>query len=106
MPGARIAPAASRAIEKKHASVVTTVTPESPGIPRATVLTVSFVLSPVSRAFLPPSPTDHHPISLISASGYQDHTTSPSARRTPVRRACRVHRIPHPTSVTIAKRPS
>jgi hypothetical protein len=55
MPGARNVPAASRAIEKKHASVVTTVTPESPGIPRATVLTVSFELSPVSRAFLPPS---------------------------------------------------
>jgi hypothetical protein len=48
MPGARIAPAASRAIEKKHASVVTTVTPESPGIPRAMVLTVSFELSPVT----------------------------------------------------------
>jgi hypothetical protein len=30
----------------KHTSVVTTVTPESPGIPRAMVLTVSFVLSP------------------------------------------------------------
>ena len=32
----------------KHTSVVTTVTPESPGIPRAMVLTVSFVLSPVT----------------------------------------------------------
>src|ERR1700722_15868498 len=29
---------------KKHTSVVTTVTPETPGIPRAMVLTVSFVL--------------------------------------------------------------
>jgi hypothetical protein len=29
------APAASRANEKKHASIVTTVTPISPGIPRA-----------------------------------------------------------------------
>ena len=34
---------------------------------------------PGDRAFLPPSLTDHHPVSLISASGYQDHTTSPSA---------------------------
>jgi hypothetical protein len=35
---------------KKHTSVVTTVTPETPGIPRAMVLTVSFVISLVSRA--------------------------------------------------------
>jgi hypothetical protein len=32
---------------KKHTSVVTTVTPETPGIPRAMVLTGSFVLSPM-----------------------------------------------------------
>jgi hypothetical protein len=31
----------------KHTSVVTTGPPDSPGIPRAMVLTVSFVLSPV-----------------------------------------------------------
>jgi hypothetical protein len=47
---ARDAPAASYAKCKKHTSIVTTVTPESPGIPRAMVLTVSFVLSPVYRA--------------------------------------------------------
>src|SRR5579872_2402298 len=41
---------------KKHDELVTTVTPETPGIPRAMVLTVSFVLFLVSRAFLPPSP--------------------------------------------------
>jgi hypothetical protein len=33
---------------KKHTSVVTTVTPVQPGIPRAMVLTVSFALSPVT----------------------------------------------------------
>src|SRR5438874_7865625 len=33
---------------KKHTSIVTTVTPETPGIPRAMVLTVSFVLFPVT----------------------------------------------------------
>jgi hypothetical protein len=33
---------------KKHTSIVTTVTPGSPGIPRAMALTVSFVLSPVT----------------------------------------------------------
>jgi hypothetical protein len=32
--------------------VVTTVTPESPGIPYAMVLTVSFVLSPVIGFFV------------------------------------------------------
>jgi hypothetical protein len=70
------------------------------------VLTVSFALSLVSRAFLPPSPADD-PASLISASGYQDHATLPSAGAV-VRHIdnARVHRIPHPTFVTIAKRPS
>jgi hypothetical protein len=38
---------ASRAKCKKHTSIVTTVTPESPGIPRAMVLTAYIVLSPV-----------------------------------------------------------
>jgi hypothetical protein len=42
------APAASHAKIKKHTSIVTTVTPDSPGIPRAMVLTVSFVLFPVT----------------------------------------------------------
>src|SRR5256714_6581304 len=42
------APAASHAKIKKHTSIVTTVTPGSPGIPCATVLTVSFVLFPVT----------------------------------------------------------
>jgi hypothetical protein len=42
----------------KHTSIVTTVTPEQPGIPRAMVLTVSFVLSPVTNSFLSPSPAD------------------------------------------------
>src|SRR5437763_625644 len=44
---ARAAPAVSRAKSKKHTSIVTTGSPEQPGIPRAMVLTVSFVLSPV-----------------------------------------------------------
>jgi hypothetical protein len=43
---------------------------------------------------------------LTPASGRQDHTTSPSANRALVRCAAHVHRIPCPTSVTIAKRPS
>jgi hypothetical protein len=44
------------------------------------VLTVSFVISLVSRAFLPPSQRDaEHHRQLTPASGRQDHTTSPSA---------------------------
>jgi hypothetical protein len=43
---------------------------------------------------------------LTPASGRQDHTASPSARNVIRRLTCRVHRIPHPTSVTIAIRPS
>jgi hypothetical protein len=47
MPGARCARSLACEI-KKHTSVVTTVTPVSPGIPYAMVLTVSFALSPVT----------------------------------------------------------
>jgi hypothetical protein len=79
MPGASTAPAVSRATEKKHTSVVTTGTPDRPGIPCANGFNGFLRALPGDRAFLPPSPTDHHPMGLISASGYQDHTTSPSA---------------------------
>ena len=49
MPGARCA--RSLACEnKKHTSVVTTVTPETPGIPRAMVYGL-YVLSPVIGLF-------------------------------------------------------
>jgi hypothetical protein len=43
---------------------------------------------------------------LTPASGRQDHTTSPSASSALVLSRQSVHRIPHPTLVTIAKRPS
>src|SRR4051812_10821066 len=46
MPGAQCARSLACKI-KKHTSIVTTVTPDSPGIPYAMVLTGSFVLSPV-----------------------------------------------------------
>jgi len=35
----------------KHTSIITTVTPETPGIPRAMVLTVSSALSPATNSF-------------------------------------------------------
>jgi hypothetical protein len=50
MPGARCARSLACSYETKHTSIVTTGSPETPGIPRAMVLTVSFVLSPVSQA--------------------------------------------------------
>ena len=79
MPGARCA--RSLVCEmKKHTSIVTTVTPETPGIPRAMVLTAYSALSPVTGLSCHRRPQDHHLTSLTSASGCQDHTTSPSAR--------------------------
>src|SRR5437762_7711547 len=47
MPDAQCARSLAYKI-KKHTSIVTTVTPGSPGIPRAMVLTVSFALFPVT----------------------------------------------------------
>jgi hypothetical protein len=50
---------------------------------------------PGDRACLPPSPPRSLLLeNLMPASGHQDHTTSPSAGRSPVKRAARVHRIP------------
>ena len=43
---------------------------------------------------MPPSPRGSYPRNLVSASGDQDHTTSPSASATLVRRSQHVHRIP------------
>ncbi len=65
----------------KHTSKSTTGPPERSGTPCAMVLTVSFVISLVSRAFLPPSPVQRVSVvtELTPASGRQDHTTSPSA---------------------------
>src|ERR1700681_1910198 len=51
------------------------------------------VLSPVSRALLPPSPALLS-ANLMPASGHQDHTPSPSASGAFVKSAVRVHRTP------------
>ena len=78
------------------------------GLPCAMVLTVSFVLSPVTGLSCHCHPRDAERVfaNLTPASGRQDHTTSPSATCAlrPARR--RVHRIPHSAFVTIAIRPS
>jgi hypothetical protein len=70
------------------------------------VLTVSFVLSPVTGLFCHRRLAEEIPQDLTPASGRQDHTTSPSAGTITRLASYRVHRIPHPTFVTIAKRPS
>jgi hypothetical protein len=69
---------------KTHTSIQ--VQRKHSGLPCAMVLTVSFALSSVSRACLPPSPADKS-ANLTPASGCQDHTTSPSASVSFVRRA-------------------
>jgi hypothetical protein len=76
------------------------------GIPCAMVLTAYFVLSPATGLSCHRRPRKSPSANLTPASGRQDHTTSPSASSALVRSTIRVHRIPPPTSVTIAKRPS
>jgi hypothetical protein len=72
------------------------------GIPCAMVLRLIRDL-PGARAFLPPSPARSSLASLASASGGQDHATSPSAFAALVRRSIRVHRIPASRVVTTAR---
>ena len=107
MPGASSAPAASRAKVKStrashHRSAAAlrhSLRDGFNGFLRAL---------PGDRALLSPSPARCESIgaNLMPASRHQDHTTSPSASASPVLRRYSVHRIPHPTFVTIAIRPS
>ena len=91
MPGARRARSLACKIIK-HTSIVTTVTPDSPGIPRAMVLTVSFVLSPViglvcHRRFALAAKLD----AGVEASGPHDFAVRLGAVR---QKHHHVHRIP------------
>src|SRR3982075_2554612 len=75
--------------------VFTTVAPEHPAFPHAMVLTVSFVLSPVTglschrrlrtKVLSAPGRADLPSANLTPASGRQDHTTSPYAATSLVR---------------------
>src|SRR4051795_10358369 len=92
MPGAGCARSLACKI-KKHKSIVTTVTPKTPGIPRAMVLTTYFVISPViglschRRQQVTTCQLD----ASVEASGPHDFTV----RISNVRQRCvRVHRIP------------
>jgi hypothetical protein len=83
----------------------------SSGLPCAMVLRLIRDL-PGDHAWLPPSSARRVSVfaNLTPASERQDHTTSPSAPPPLVAQQLRpamcVHRIPLPTSVTIASRPS
>ena len=87
------------------------VTPESPGIPRAMVLTAYSVLSPVTglcchrhrRSLLRQLDTS---VGASGPHGFAVRISAARPRKVFALRRCRVHRIPHPTSVTIAIRPS
>jgi hypothetical protein len=90
----------------------TTGTGGSSGLPCAMALRLIRDL-PGDHAFLPPSPARRLRsvfTTLAPASERQNHTTSPSAQPPLVAQELRpamcVHRIPCPTSVTIASRPS
>jgi hypothetical protein len=69
------------ACSKKHAAEPQ-VQPEQPAFPAQWFYGL-YVISPVNRAFLPPSPARCRSIfaDLAPASGRQDHTISPSASR-------------------------
>jgi hypothetical protein len=105
MPGARRARSLACKNKKAHEQV-TTVTPKTPGIPRAMVLTVSFALSRVTGLVCHPRPRKLPSADLTPASGRQDHTTSPSALSAPRRCALWASTASRPASVTIASRPS
>ena len=135
MPGARLAPAVSCANSAEDAHTSIQVQPEQPGIPCAMGLRL-IPCSPWRRiplasiagglkALSKPGWISQNLRRLDTSHGRQNHTALPSAidavrRRAALRsqakarpaktclraRRCRGHRSPHPTSVTIAIRPS
>src|SRR6476659_3225790 len=102
MPGARRARSLG-AERKRHPSVVTTVTPERPGIPAQWFYGVLRDL-PGDQACLTPSPALLL-ADLTPASGRQNHTTWPYANSAVVFGTARVHRIP-PRVDDVGQRPS
>jgi len=98
MPGARFAPAASRAKNKKHTSVVTAGAPVSPGIPRAAGFNGFLRALPGEPGLLSPSPARSSPHRL----DYQRRDIRTTRLRCPpqtlfVSKRQSVHRIPRPT---------
>jgi hypothetical protein len=108
MPGAQPAPAASHGKNSNHTSVVTTVTAGFTRHSRTRmVLTVSFVLFPAIGLSCHRRRSDAKHRCQLDASVETSEPHDFTVRAAPfVFQRTRVHRIPHPTSVTIAKRPS
>ena len=94
MPGARCTRSLACKM-KKHTSIVTTVAPETPGIPARNGFNGFLRTLPGDRAFLSPSSAQCASIvaNLTPASRRQDHTTSPSA--SPRARQSHGSRPPH-----------
>jgi len=92
-------------LQQGKQAAVTTGKAGTTGIPCAMVLTLIRALLGVP-GLLATVVLRYVPQNLIPASGDRDHTISPSASARLVRRRQHVHRIPLPTSVTIAIRPS
>jgi hypothetical protein len=79
MPGARCARSLVCEMIKAHKHSHYGHTGNTRHSPRNGVNSLYRALVSGDRAFLPPSPSGIAPQGLISASGYQDHTTSPYA---------------------------
>jgi hypothetical protein len=106
MPGAACAPTASRANKESTRVSHHRFAEDDPAFPARWLYGLLHAL-PGDRAFLSPSPRNaKHCRELTSASRRQNHMASPYACSALVSRTESVHRIPHPTSVTIAIRPS
>jgi hypothetical protein len=108
MPGARCTRSLACKI-KKHTSVVTTGSPERPGIPCAMVLTVSFALSPVTGLFCHRRLADRSTRldASVGASGPHDFTVRDRIIRPRANARLTLPRPPHPapTFVTMANAP-
>jgi hypothetical protein len=102
MPGAQCARSLACKI-KKHTSVVTTVTSDSPDIPRTMVYGL-FRALPGDQVFLTPSPAEKNSADLTPTRRRQDHTPSPSAFA-PFVKGASTSTASRSASVTIASRP-
>jgi hypothetical protein len=90
-------------LQQKKQAAVTTGGAGQPAFP-ARWFTAYIAISPGTGLSCPRRLRDVNTIAnLASASGGQDHATSPSAPATFVRRVLRVHRIPAPHIVTIGR---
>ena len=105
MPDARSHPQ-PRVRNKKAHEIVTTGPPKRSGTPCANGFNGFLRALLGEPGFLATIASGKTSANFTSASGCEDHTTSPSASCAFVSPRQSVHRIPRPTFVTIAKRPS